>query len=260
MLWRIAGGILVIVLVIGAWTLSRMPAGSTGVAPRQSRPAALGPFDGTPAASFTAGAAGITMPEPEAVDGWSASQVSKALSMVKQALVAGHLDRRMLVRRQTDAFVALFAKDARSEIRDRFLAGRFSGAAVRVAPTATLAAEQPRVRGTTEVGTSTAGNGLAVLEITTNYIWVYPFAGASASPGDRLVIVHDTQRWWIYHRGEVTSASAGLWLNRSEAYAFNTDCGIDKAYIAPPPAGQRKIPPVTIYDPDMPPSIPNPCG
>lgn len=261
MIWRICGGLLVIVLVLGAWTLSRMPGGPTGGAAKPSAPAAdLKPFDGTPAASFAVGAAGLKMPAAKAIDGWTASQVKKAQALVKQALVAGHLDRRMLVQGQTSAFVALFARDNRSDVRERFLSGRFSGAAVRIAPTATLAADPPRVRGTTTIDAGADHNGLRVLEITTDYIWVYPFAGKSTSPGERLVVVHDTQRWWIYQRGEVTAASAGLWLNRSEAYAFNTDCRVDDSYIAPSPPGQRKLPPITIYNPDMPPSVPNPCG
>jgi hypothetical protein len=261
MIWRICGGLLVIVLVLGAWTLYRLPGGPAGGGATPSAPAAaLKPFDGTPAINFTAGAAGITMPTAKAIDGWSASQVKKAQALVKQALVAGHLDRKMLVQRQTDAFVALFARDNRSDVQGRFLTGRFSGAAVRIAPTATLAADPVRVRGTSTIDAGADDNGLRVLQITTDYIWVYPFAGKSASPGERLVVVHDTQRWWIYQRGEVTAASAGLWLNRSEAYAFNADCAVDNSFIAPSPPGQRKLPPITIYDPDMPPSVPNNCG
>jgi hypothetical protein len=136
----------------------------------------------------------------------------------------------MLVSRQTDGFVALFAVADREDVRQSFLTGSFSGAAVRIAPGATLGSEQPRVSGTTRVSTSVDDSGLEVLEVTSNYVWVYSFANAAKS----LVVVHDEQRWWIYHKADVKPTSAGLWLNYAKASAVNIDCTMsDKQFLGP---------------------------
>jgi hypothetical protein len=266
MIWRLCGAVLVVVLVAGAWALAGSNGGGGSGSPSSSgsAPGTGGqrPYDGTPAASYPVGAAGITMPAPQAVAGWSATQVSSAQKMVKGALVAGHLDHRMVVERQTDVFVALFAVAAQSDVRQTFLSGPFSGAAVRVAPGATLAADQPRVRGTTTVATSVDDGGLAVLEIVTNYVWVYAFTGESKEPGDRLVIVHDELRWWVYHQSDVRPTSAGLWLNHSEGSATNVDCAItDKRLIGPAPLNQKRMPGSAkdTYDPSNPVKAVNTC-
>lgn len=216
--WRLCGALLVFVVIVGAWSLVRTKGGHA--------PASA--YAGTPALAFPVGAAGLIMPAPERVRSFTAAQVDSALKLVKGALVAGHLDRKMLVSRQTDGFVELFAMADREDVRQTFLTGSFSGAAVRIAPGAPLGPEQPRVSGTTKVSTSVDGSGLEVLEVVSNYVWVYSFAN------NALVVVHDEQRWWIYHKDDVKPNSAGLWLNYAKASAVNIDCTMsDKQFLGP---------------------------
>jgi hypothetical protein len=219
--WRLCVVLLIFVVVVGAWTLTGK---KTSQAPRGSA------YAGTPAMAFPAGVAGLVMPAADGVGGFTDTQVGSALKMVKAALVAGHLDRKMLVSRQTDAFVELFAVSDRKDVRQTFLSGSFSGAAVRIAPGATLGPEQPRVSGRTLVRTSVDDSGLDVLEVVSNYVWVYSFANDAKS----LVVVHDEQRWWIYHQADVKPNSVGLWLNYGKASAVNVDCTLsDKQFLAP---------------------------
>ncbi|GAA1684533.1 hypothetical protein GCM10009765_37400 [Fodinicola feengrottensis] len=232
-------------VIAGAWALTGPGNGPGGGSPQPTGSASGGgasPYDGTPAASFAVGAAGIAMPAPRAVKNWSVDQVSRAQQNVKAALVAGHLDPRMVVDRQVNGFLALFAEADQGDVRDTFLTGPLTGAAIRTAPGTTLAAEQPRVSGATTVDASVDDSGLAVLEIDTNYVWVYPFTGESKKPGDRLVVVHDQLRWWVYHRADVKPTSAGLWLNHSAASVTNIDCAYaGKQFIAPAPPDQKRV-------------------
>jgi hypothetical protein len=58
-----------------------------------------------------------------------------------------------------------------------------------------LATAQPRVQGTMTYRAATGkfsnGESVPVLEITTNYVWVYAFAGRTEQPGDHLVLSHE---------------------------------------------------------------------
>jgi hypothetical protein len=213
--------------------------------------AAGGPFAGTPAANYPEGTAGITLPKAVASGGFTAKQVRDALADVKKALVAGRLDSQMLVKRNPDPFLKLFAPDARSDMRKDFSTDDFSVYATQFAPGAKPAKETPRVKGRISYRT-TKVEGIPALEVTTNFVWVYPF---QVSSGDGIVVVHDELVWQVLHPSKVQASLRGLWLSKGQSYASNIDCDqYNKGLIAPGKPefgiGPDTEDPDSMFDPD----------
>lgn len=146
-----------------------------------------GPFAGTPAASFPVGAAGITLPPAKATGAWTAGQVAADLAHVKAALIASHLDHRMLVGHDPSTFLALLASHNRTAIAKDIQAGGAGITAVRIAPSAHLASDPPRVSGRTTYRATTVDH-VSALEVITNYVGLSVRGTgllARLTPGDR---------------------------------------------------------------------------
>lgn len=216
--------------------------------------AAGGPFAGTPAAKYPEGAAGITLPKAAAAGGFSAKQVSAALTSVKKVMVAGRLDTPMLVNRNPGPFLKLLAPAARTDMRKDFSSDDFSVYATQFAPGVKRAKEAPRVKGRISYR-ATKVEGIPVLEVTTNFVWVYPFQVSGSRAGDGLVIVHDELVWQILQPSKVKTDYRGVWLDHGEFYASNIDCDqLEKGLIAP---GKLEVgldpgkdDPDSLFDPD----------
>jgi len=214
-----------------------------------------GPFEGTPAATFPVGEAGITLPVARAVSGFSKSQVAAALAKVKKGLVAARLDQRMLVGRDSSALLSLLAPDARSGVKTDFDKDNFFSFATQIAPGAKLADRPPRVRGRVTFRAAKV-DGVRLLEVITNFVWVYPFAGVATGPGDRLVVVHDEVHWSFPVGSDVESTSRGMWLGEAKGYASGMDCDqINKSLLAlgkpsAVPGGASGGDDATMFDPD----------
>lgn len=180
-------------------------------------------FAGTPAASYPQGAAGIVLPSARAEGPFTVTQVRDALAAVRQALVEGRLDGSMAAG-IIDPFVALFAPDAQPEIRSDFTSDIFLNYATRITTGADRARDAPRVKGRITYRATRDTIGAQVLEITTNFTWVYAFAVAEPAGGAGLVAVRDEVVWHISHPADVTAASRGLWLVSARAVLSNVDC------------------------------------
>lgn len=203
---------------------------------------AAGSFAGTPAAAYPQGEAGITLPEAAASGVFTAKQVGNALTSVKKALIAGRLDSQMLVSRDPDAFLKLFSPAAEKDLRDDFASQEFSVYATQFAPGVEAADEAPRVKGRVTY-TVTTSDGVPVIEVTTNFVWVYAFQVSGTEAGDNLVIVHDELVWQVPQASKVTESSRGLWLHTGQVYASNMDCDqFDKGLIAPGGQGVQAAP------------------
>jgi hypothetical protein len=225
--------------------------------------AAGGPFAGTPAANYPQGAAGITLPRAAATGGFTAKQVSTALAGVKKAMVAGRLDSQMLVSRNPEPFLKLLAPAARADLRKDFSSDDFSVYATQFAPGAKRATEAPRVKGRISYR-ATKVEGIPVLEVTTNFVWVYPFQVSGSRAGDGLVVVHDELIWQILQPTKVKTSFRGVWLDRGEFYASNIDCDqFEKGLVAPGKLALGVDPgddnPDSMFDPDRTLDISNDC-
>jgi hypothetical protein len=270
-LWpKIAGGlgVLLVVCAVGAvravmnsdddggkaYPTSSPPSGVGATSTATAK--AGGPFAGTPAEKYPEGAAGITLPKAAAAGPFTAKQVGDALAAVKKALVAGRLDKRMLVDRKPDAFLKLLAPDAKTLLRKDFSSDKFSVYATQFAPGVKPASQQPRVKGRVTYKAAKT-EGIRAIQVTTNFVWVYPFK-------DDVVVVHDELVWMVLHPSDVETSSRGLWFDHGQFYASNMDCDeFDKGLIAPGKpeigVGTDNQDPNSMFDPNRTLDVGNSC-
>jgi hypothetical protein len=224
---------------------SLLPSGSAATAgaayPTQSVPGGISvvtsasaaptdPFAGTAAATYPRGAAGITLPAAKAVRGFTRTRVGAALGQVRKALVAGRLERGMLVGHDPAAFLALLAPNDRDDVAKWFRSPDFTTVATWIDPAVKLdPAEQPRVSGRVTY-TSRVVDGIQTLQVTTNFVWVYAFEG----PEHPLAIAHDEIRWEFPSTRRLRSGDKGMWIAHTGAYMAWVDCAASaKGLLAP---------------------------
>ncbi|MEU4479622.1 hypothetical protein AB0F68_16420 [Micromonospora sp. NPDC023966] len=231
-----------------------------------SPPPAAGPFDGTPAAAYPEGAAGITLPPAKATGDFTAKQVSAALTKIRAALVTARLDRAFMTAKDRERLVRQFAPDERRYVRADLTDAVFANLATRLAPGARLLPDQPRVKGRITYRATRNEQGTRVLEVTTNFVWAYAFHGPQVVPGDGVVVVHDTLVWHVPHPGDVPARANGLWLRDMRSYAANVDCAAsDKGLLNVGTWHDGKVvatptpDPDSLYDPDRSLDIPDTC-
>jgi hypothetical protein len=182
-------------------------------------------FAGTPVGAWASGEDGIVEPTPTATANFSRATVDSDLAVVKQALITSRLDPNTLVRHDTSAFVNLLAPNARSDVQDRVQHGAFIAWYItKVDGGDALTGDPIKVAGTMTYTQTTDSRGLRELVITTNYVFVYPFAGVGTKPGDHLVVLHQRQNWIFPDDAGVSSDTLGLWIGAGATNVYNVDC------------------------------------
>ncbi len=187
-------------------------------------PTAISPFDGTPAATFPQGQAGIVLPVAKRTGPFTEKQVAAALVKVRKAVVTARLDRRFMTGKDPEPLVRQFAPDARADQRKAFTSGASAAYATRLAPGTRLTADRPRVKGRVTYRATKDADGIRILAVTTNLVWAYAFQTSSTVPGDGLVVVHDMVVWSVPYPDDVDADSNGLWIEDANSYAANIDC------------------------------------
>ncbi|WP_163504993.1 hypothetical protein [Fodinicola acaciae] len=219
-------GVIVALVLLGGFATYRiqaMNAVDTGASYAPARTYRL--YEGTPAAAYPEGAAGILLPAVTPLGSWSAAAVRKALLQVKNALVASHLDRETLVDHNAVTFLAMLTEPSR-EFQQRMFRSHEATPAIFVAKDVKLADVAPRVSGRLTVSAS-AG----YLVVRSNYVWAYAFSGVSNSPGDHVVVVHDEIEWRAY--GD-DAEDPGLSVAGIRSYVYNISCADIKAGVIAP--------------------------
>jgi hypothetical protein len=228
----------------GAYPKATVPDGVSVTTTQSAAP--TDPFEGTPAADYPKGAAGISLPSPAAVEGYPAAQVGTALQQVRTALIAARLDQRMLVGHDPAGLVALLAPNDRAQVAKNFTEAKFGTFATWIDPAARLdPAEQPRVSGRVTYA-STVVDGVRTLRVITNMVWVYAF-DQTARP---LVAVHDEIRWDFPAVKTLRAGDRGMWLGDSVAYAAWADCPAWRRDLLAPSAGVTGPGPLPTEDPN----------
>ncbi|PTA46942.1 PepSY domain-containing protein [Micromonospora sp. RP3T] len=239
------------------------PPGGEQAVTSASPPPTTGPFDGTPAAGFPRGAAGIALPRAKRTGPFTEKQVADTLAKVRRALVTARLDRAFFSAKDPERLVRQFAPDARADLRRDVPSGEVGSYATRLTPGARLTADQPRVKGRISYRATRDPHGIRILAVTTNFVWAYAFPTASTEPGDGVVVVHDTVVWSVPHPDDVRRGSLGLWLEKSDSYASNIDCAAwDKGLLAlgkPAFGGPVDPDPDAVFDPDKTLDLPDTC-
>ncbi|MET8907407.1 hypothetical protein [Micromonospora sp. NPDC004551] len=237
---------------------SGAPAASSAAPPRAS-----GPFDGTPAAGFAQGPAGIALPAAKRTGPFTEKQVAAALAKVRAVLVTARLDRRFMTTDDPEPLIRQFARDARAGMRKSFASDTFAAYATRLAPGARLTADQPRVKGRISYRATKDADGIRILAVTTNFVWSYAFRTSGTAPGDGLVVVHDTVVWSMPHPDDVERGSNGLWIEDANSYAANVDCAaFDRGLLGPGTSGfggPDGPDPKAVFDPATTLDLPGAC-
>ncbi|WP_262287281.1 hypothetical protein [Micromonospora sp. MA102] len=254
-----AGGRPVVYPTFGPPAATSAAPAATSAAP--ARPS--GPFDGTPAAGFAQGQAGIVLPPAKRTGPFTEKQVAAALAKVRTVLVTARLDRRFMTTDDPDPLIRQFAPDARAGLRTSFASDTFAAYATRLAPGARLTAEQPRVKGRISYRATTDADGVRILAVTTNFVWAYAFQTSGTSPGGGLVAVHDTVVWSMPHPDDVKRGSEGLWVEDANSYTANVDCAaFDKGLLGPGTrgfGGPDGPDPDAVFDPAATLDLPDTC-
>jgi hypothetical protein len=240
----ILAGVLVLILVgVGVFLLPKLlpnrngatgPNGGSSSAPNRNNPttpAQTTPppdiFAGTPAENFQAGSDAIAPPAPQAVTGFSVSDVGADLTMVKQAMTAARLNPKMLVDHDATSFINLLAPDGRQTVQDYFDQDNAFPYATRLEYGTNLSSDPIRAKGTWTVTGQTVDNHPAVV-IETNYIWVYPVVANRSGAGADLIVVRDKITWVVYASEGLEQTSVGLWVKHAYAFGSNLDCNLVK--------------------------------
>jgi len=211
-----------------AYPKAAVPSGITVTTSESATP--TDPFAGTPAASYPKGAAGITLPKATAVTGFTAAEVDTSLKQVRKALIAGRLDDMMLTGHDPSRLIALLAPDQRGQAAGWFTNAKFSGVATWIDPSVKLdPREEPRVSGRVTYS-SVMADGLRTLRVTTNFIWVYAFAG----PDHPLAAEHEQVNWEFPATENLRAGDHGMWVGESKSYSAWVDCvASDRGLLAP---------------------------
>jgi hypothetical protein len=264
-IWRRIGpasGVLVAVLLAGAGILvvhhltgrGEQPAANAGTPPGVSvtttaYAASTEPFAGTPAANYPKGRAGITLPPAKAVPGFSAKQVAADLAKVRTALIASRLDPRMIDRHDTSGLVKLLAPTSQAFAKKQFGTEYGLSLVTWIDPRTPLdSGEQPRVSGRVTYE-SKMQQGIPMLTVTTNFIWVYAFQ-RSDHP---LAAEHGEIVWTFSESQSLRPQDRGMFITSINGYGALVDCtATRRGLLAPTPLNGGAAPnPDDTEDPEQ---------
>ncbi|MGV9211849.1 hypothetical protein ACTFTM_08295 [Micromonospora sp. RB23] len=180
-------------------------------------------FAGSPAASFAPAEQAVRMPAAKATGPFSEAQVRAALETVRKGLVESRLDTSMLTG-DPEPFLRLLAPDLREQLRSDFTGNAFLRYATRMASPSDW---EPGIRADGRVTyRATTENGTRMLEVSTEFVWAYPFdVDLRAPAGAGVVALRDRVVWQVPHPEDVPASARGLWIVSAEAVTWNADCG-----------------------------------
>lgn len=195
------------------------------------------PFANTPAAGWPDGAAGIQVPAATPVGGHRTAEVAAALDRTRQALIAAHLDTRMLVNHDPTNYLALLAVNIRGPERAALTGAGLAhdgGEVTMIASGFTLLPIPVKVSGGMSVSTDQHDQ----LVVHANYVFAYPFAPADSSsitvPGQIVAVQHVQADFTVVTGANYATGDWGLWPTRSASYYESMACAAsERGYLAP---------------------------
>jgi len=189
-------------------------------------------FDQTTAAGYPQGMAGIEVPTATAVPGFTADEVKADLEKVRQLLIAGRTDQKLMTGYDVSALIAMYAKDSRADLQTDFDKHDFLAYATLIAKGQSYSGVV-RDKGTITFAADTGSKGGRILKVTANFVWVYGFLGTYKKPGDHLVSLREQTSWRFYSSKDYDVASGDMYLYDSEYFGYNIDCDLFKGgYLA----------------------------
>ena len=242
--------IVLVILGAGGYGFSRLAGqkhlGDLTPLTRGAKPASLPsptlaqPFLGTPAQHYADGAAGIVIPPAEPVGSYYAAQVAAAYQTAKQMLVAAHLDAPTLAGAAPDAFADLLIPQQRTQFVDGLDKTGLSASGnenstrtwvTSFAPDTQLVGNVVKVHGTMQAAPST-NNGIAVLQIHADYLYVY----AVQHPGQSSTLMRIVERQDVdVDFGTYTDPGGALqpWWGTSGNSEAGARCNVNDGFVHP---------------------------
>ncbi|MER5764142.1 hypothetical protein [Streptomyces sp. NPDC002082] len=203
------------------------------------RPTLSDPFRGSPALQWADGAAGIEVPEAQAVGGMSKEQVADALAKVKQFLVAANLDPATL--RGEHPAAALDLLDPKLKQGPDHLEQSLAAPTAENDPLELLTRAKPaelkpvgdvvKVRGRMWVE---PGQGPGRARVLVDYTFVYPFV--KATPGADQVkrtIVRRAITFSVADPRKWQATEGKLWLDKVDVELANSACDVHDGFLHP---------------------------
>jgi hypothetical protein len=185
-------------------------------------------FAGTPVGTYANGADGIVVPAAAATRNFSRASVATDLAIVKQVIVATRLDPKVLTGHDPSTFIGMLAPDLRSSIQKEIDNLRTVPYLTEIGTSGALTQDPIKVSGTMTYVQKTDNQGIRMLVVSENYVFVYPFsslmAGIPTKPGDHLAVLHEDRVWSFAYASDVASGSRGLWIESGITNAYNIDC------------------------------------
>jgi len=214
-------------------------------------------WESTAASAYAVDAAGIQLPAAAAVDGFTADEVTADLQTVKKILTAGRLDNTLLVKHDPSVLLGLFAPQYKPRAQKRFDDHQFTYYGTQIAAGQSLVGV--RVKGTITF-TGRVESDVRVLDVTTNFVWVYAFTGTLKEPGDHLVSIHDTNTWEFPSAKDVDAVDLGAYVRELNYSVYNMDCdlmkqdylGLGKPVYVPGSSGDPQVEDAQAMDPNTP--------
>jgi hypothetical protein len=176
---------------------------------------AADPFQGSPAASYADGAAGIVPPPAKPVGAFSSRNVVAAYANTEHLLAASALDRQTLLGGSPDAFAAAVGPDERSDfvkrLNDHDVGQRTRGWLVTFAPhTAELVGGTIKVDGSMSAHPVTL-QGAHGVGVRFDYLFVYPIQRPGAPRTLERLVARVSGEVFYYLRSGTMHIHIGDW-------------------------------------------------
>ncbi|MEV6906585.1 hypothetical protein [Amycolatopsis sp. NPDC051071] len=193
------------------------------------------PFDGTPAAAWAEGLAGITVPAGQALGRFTAKEADAAYRTVTEAISAARLSSRALQDKDGSELLALLAPNERVRLEARLTSKLTAekGRYLTLIGPSRLLQVRPRMIGSLTAKTREKGE----LIIHASYATAYAFdahPGEARSPMDIVPIIRDEQDYVIRKAPPFEKADAGLSFGEGSGYSSHMACDAFKVGILAP--------------------------
>jgi hypothetical protein len=233
--------LVVLVAAVAVGTLGWKARGGRGLSP-ETTPVRRGavptlsaedPFEGSPAAAYADGTAGITAPPATATGGLSARDVEAAYARTRKRLVAAALDRPTLLGGSPDAFARAVGPDERSyfvtNLNNPDLDRRTRSWVVTFAPgTAALSGPVIKVHGTMSAHPS-AVNHIRGAGVRFDYLFVYPIERPGSPATLERLVVRVSGEVLFYSRGGALHSHTSRW----SLFSDPARCDVRDGFIHP---------------------------
>ncbi|WP_067541343.1 hypothetical protein [Nocardia crassostreae] len=222
------------------------------------------PFNGSPAAWWPEGAAGIVPPPATAVGRYSAEQVAFALDRAKLLIILSRLNAYTIRYHDAEPAQRLLAPlQVSRDIRPLLVAGdeeKTWWLQERIHPDYDLLPVTPRVTGSMTLSVNAEDD----LVVHTDYLIAYAFHTADPPElteyFDIVSVVRHQVEYLLVDGAQWTEDSQGMWIGTATGFSYSVNCGLNKEGFPAPnysnPPGSYGTPdtrtPESYFDPTLP--------